>query len=80
MEEGEREASSDVSSDRLGDGDRAVSSGAGGDEARASGVELIRAGVQPALAHLFCFSVVGEEAAEDGVSDESCVWAIKYDV
>ena len=41
MEEGEREASSDVSSDRLGDGDRAVSSGAGGDEARASGVEHV---------------------------------------
>ena len=45
MEEGEREAGSNVSGDRLGDGDRAVGSGAGGDEACASGVELVRAGV-----------------------------------
>ena len=80
MEEGEGEAGSDVSGNRLWDRDWTASCRAGGDEACASGVELVRAGVQPAVARLVRLCVVGEEAAKYGVSDEACVWAVKYDV
>ena len=41
MEESKREAGSSISSNSLGDGDRADGSGSGGDEACASGVELV---------------------------------------
>ena len=80
VKEGEREAGGNVSSDRLWDRDRAASRRASGDEACASGVELVRAGVQPVVARLVCLGVVGKETAEYGVSDEACVWAVKYDV